>query len=242
MKVSGQELLTPVYLKTGDDMEWPEDESVFHLLTGDGLFLCRNHPFFRSSTPVERGPAELAAHEPFIKLNYPKIPAEMFETVVGFFDLIGSKFGAEAAVLFAWNRKTEQIELVVPPQESVVGKTWTGRPFPINVYYDVPDLPDELIFLGDAHCHVEEAAFASKTDIDDEIDRPGIHIIVGRIDEEPPEIHIDVTVDGSRFHVRNSAAVIEGYQARRTDNIPSEWIDRVTVLPWSTKNHTSHKS
>ena len=52
MTPSPNSLLTPILLKTADTMPWPEDESVFHLVTSDGLFLCRNHPFFTSSVPV----------------------------------------------------------------------------------------------------------------------------------------------------------------------------------------------
>ena len=232
MKIPTSQLAIPVYLKTDAAMPWPKDEPVFHLLTGDGLFICRNHPFFRSSSPVRTGPAELAGHQPFLDLKYPKIPRDLFETIVGFFDRIGMEHGAESAVLFAWNRETQTVELVVPPQQAMVGHDWKGRPFPLNVCYDVPELPEELILFGDAHCHVDGYASASKTDVDDEAGRPGLHIIVGRIHREPPEIRVDVTVDGSRFHVRNHQAVIGGYRKRRYDNIPAEWIARVEVIPW----------
>ena len=240
MKISDSNLFTPVYLKTEKSFTWPKEETVFHLLTSDGLFLCRNHPFFRSSAQVSSGPSELDGHRPFIKLNYPKIPRQMFERAIGFFDRVGSEHGAESAVLFGWNRKTEKVQMIVPPQRALVGEGYNGEPFPINVWYDLPPLPDELIIFGDAHCHVEGPAYASKTDMDDDAERPGLHIIVGCIDQEPPEIQVDVTVDQSRFHVKNPSAVIEGYHRRRCEEIPNQWMDCVEIVPW--KNNYSDPS
>jgi hypothetical protein len=242
MKISEQNLVTPVYLKTDSSFSWPEHESVFHLLSSDGLFLCRNHPFFRSSTLATDGPSELAGHRSFMDLKYPKIPRSMFERVVGFFDRIGFDHGAEAAVLFAWNRDSEEVELIIPHQQALVGEDYEGRPFPINVWYDMPVIPDHLKVFGDAHSHVKEPAIASKTDIDDDAERPGLHIIVGRIDREPPEICVHVTVDGSRFRVKNPGSVIEGYRTRCKKNIPEAWIKKVNVIPWAPNKNTNDLS
>jgi len=156
----------------------------------------------------------------------------MFEQIVGYFYLVGKRFGAEAAVLFAWNLKTKTVELIIPEQRSFVFRNWLGSQFPINVLYDVPPLADDLVLFGDAHSHVDGAAYASHTDEEDEVNRPGLHIVVGRIQEDPPDLHIDVTVDGSRFKVQNPDSVIKGYEKRRTDEVPDEWIERVAVIPW----------
>ena len=74
-----RQLLTPVLLKTRADLPWPEDERIFYILGRDGLFLCRNHAFFRSCVPVERGPSELEVQEPFLAPRFPRIPRDVFE-------------------------------------------------------------------------------------------------------------------------------------------------------------------
>lgn len=74
MKCSGAHLLTPIYLKLDDAMPWPEQERAFYVLSRDGLFLCRNTPFFRSCVPMGEFPSELAGQAPFMKLSYPRIP------------------------------------------------------------------------------------------------------------------------------------------------------------------------
>lgn len=233
MKCSGAHLLTPIYLKLDDAMPWPEQERAFYVLSRDGLFLCRNTPFFRSCVPMGEFPSELAGQAPFMKLSYPRIPRRLMERVIGFFDLIGDRHASEAAVLIAWNRAANAIEIVVPDQVGLVGKTWSGRSYPIELKYEVPALPPHLALLGDIHSHVDGPAYASSMDRCDEVYRPGLHIVVGRILDEPPQIHCEATADGYRFSVRDLSLILEGYHRRRIDEVPPDWVAKVAVKPWS---------
>lgn len=233
MKLDIPKLFTPFYAKLSADMPWPEQEKVFYLLTRDGCFLCRNHLFFRSSVAVERLPSELAPHDSFLRLSYPRLAQRQFERIIGFFDLIGERHGAEAAALLVWNTKSRAVEVIVPPQTSVVSSSWSGRPFPIEVHYEVPPLSPHLMLVGDIHSHVDGAAFASFTDRDDETHRPGLHIVVGRISEEPPEFHVAAVVDGMRFRVKSLFTVVQGYSRRRIREVPQAWLDQVKVTTWS---------
>jgi hypothetical protein len=74
---------------------------------------------------------------------------------------------------------------------------------------------------------VDYSAYASTTDKADETHAAGLHVVVGRISEEPPDIHVEAVVDGTRFEL-DASRVIEGYCCRRTD-VPVKWIDRVNV-------------
>ncbi|MBI2926278.1 MAG: Mov34/MPN/PAD-1 family protein [Verrucomicrobia bacterium] len=239
MKLPSEKLLTPFHLKTASDVPWPADEKLFYLLTANGLFRCRNHPFFRSSVPVNDWPAELAAHRPFLKLSYPKIPQRLFERVIGFFARIGDDHGAEAAVLLAWHKTAHRLEVIVPEQCTLVGTTWSGRPFPVEVRYEIPPLPPDLMLIGDIHSHVDMPAYASAMDKDDELHRPGLHIVVGRLSLEPPELHIEVTVDGTRFQVHDPKLVLAGYHHRRPHEVPQEWIAKVKVESYASYGQTS---
>jgi hypothetical protein len=235
MNPPAAKLLTPILLKTSDDMPWPEEESVFQLVTADGLFLCRNHKFFTSSVPTDRWSPELGAHAPFLRLRYPRLPQRMFERIVGFFAVIGETFGAEAAALLAWNEPERRVEVVVPKQRSFVSSGWSGRCYPLSVEYDVPPLPDGWMWIGDAHSHADEAAFASAQDAKDEHHRPGLHIVVGRICSDP-EFHIDATVDRMRFRIQTLETVVEGYSRPRIAEVPTEWINNVEVCRWTSQH------
>ena len=239
MKCPGDQLYTPVYLKTAEAMPWPQEEPVFHLLTRDGLFLCRNHTFFTSCVPTEAWPSELAAQTPFLRIRYPRLPRPLIERVVGFFDLIGERHASEAAVLLAWDRQAEAIVPIVPPQTGTVGTTSYGDAYPIDLEYEVPPLPPHRMLIGDIHSHVDGAAYASYTDKADELHRPGLHVVVGRIQDEPPQFHCEVVADGVRFRVRDLDLVMEGYRYRRRHEVPREWLSQVSVQPWRSAKYRS---
>jgi hypothetical protein len=74
---------------------------------------------------------------------------------------------------------------------------------------------------------VNYSAYASSTDVKDEVHTAGLHVVVGRIWDEPPDIHIEAVVDGNRFAL-DASQVIEGYRRLRM-NVPGEWIERVQV-------------
>jgi PRTRC genetic system protein A len=223
---------TPIFLKTDCDVTPPPELSTCYLLTGSGLFLCRNHSFFRSCVPAPNWPSELASHKSSLELKFPRIPRVMIEEVVGFFDLVGERFGSEAAVLLVWDSEAGSLQAVVPDQRGLVGRTSNGHPYPISLEYNTPLLPPHQILLGDIHSHVRMPAFASAMDRDDELHRPGVHLVVGRLHLEPPEFHCELTVDGHRFPICELGLIVEDYQKRRSDQLPPEWMTRVRVRTW----------
>jgi proteasome lid subunit RPN8/RPN11 len=232
MKSINPELITPIYLKTENDMPWPEEAQTFYLLSADGLFLCRNSQFFRSCTPARNGPSELANQETFLEVQYPKIPQALLELSVGFFAQLSEKYDCEAAVLLAWDYRRKQVQLLVPKQRCTVYQTYYNT-YPIGVYYELPTkLPEGIIIFGDIHSHVDGAAYASVIDKHDEQHRPGLHIVVGRIREEPPEFHIEATVDGKRFKV-DEEQVLEGYGRRA--KVSKKFLDQVELVHFTAK-------
>ncbi len=220
-------LITPIYLKTENSMPWPEERDVFYLVTRDGLFFCRNNRFFKSCVPARGGPGELANQEAFLDFQYPKIPQALVELAVGFFDQVNQKYRSEAALLLAWDESIQQVRLLVPKQICTVYQS-DNSTYPIGVHYEFPArLPKDSFIFGDIHSHVDGAAFASLTDKHDEYHRPGLHIVVGRIGEEPPDFHIEASVDGMRFGV-DPDQVIAGYRGRV--GVSPKCIDQVEIL------------
>jgi proteasome lid subunit RPN8/RPN11 len=220
-------LATPVLLKLADNMGWPKDSRVFYLLTADGLFICRNHPFFRSSVLARGWPSELAHHKEFVRLAYPKVPRRLLELCVGFFGRIADDFSAEAAAVLLWDSQDHRMRLLIPDQVSKCYRTCSGSVYGLSVHYEMPVLPARLVVIGDVHSHVDGRAYASYADRYDEVYRPGLHIVVGRVDREPPEFYVDAIVDGVRFTVAPDV-VLEGYHRRRP-GVPAQWLRRVKI-------------
>jgi hypothetical protein len=218
---------TPIYLKTDREMAWPDD-TFFYVMTGDGLFVCRNHPFFRSCVPARRWPSDLARQEPFLKASYPKIPKAMIERIVGFFSMVADEHNSEAGVMLAWDEPGQKIHVVVPEQVATVSYNWRGDPFPIGLKYVAPPkLPAGWVILGDVHSHVDYWPNPSYIDDLDESYRAGVHVVVGHIRSEPPEFHAEAVVDGQRFTLREQQ-IMEGY-ARRSHKVPRAWFEKLKI-------------
>jgi hypothetical protein len=222
------EMITPVLLRTDSDSEWPDGERMFYEVASDGLYLCRNTEFFRSSVKARGGPGELEPGERHFEPKFPLLPQALIEKCVGFFDRIAELHDSEAAALFLWDRNEACVRLVVPEQTATVYRGWSGSQYAIGVHYQIPtQLPPHWVPFGDIHCHVDSAAYSSYIDKQDELHSAGLHVVIGRIRSEPPEIHVEAVVDGERFDLR-ADSVIEGY-ARRDLDVPEAWIDRVKV-------------
>jgi len=227
MRFPDESLYTPIYIKTSGDMDWPEDE-VFYVLSSSGLYLGRNYLFYKSVVPARSWPAELAGQGTVLEPRYPKVSQSLMEWAVGFFAEVGRTYGAEASVVLVWDERLKRVRLFVPEQRCTVYRGWKGQVYPVGVHYNLPvQIPEGWVIFGDIHSHVDGAAFASHTDKQDESHRPGLHIVVGRIWDEPPEFHVEAIVDGVRFPLDLDQAV-EGYERRR-NKISGRWLDKVEI-------------
>lgn len=224
-------LSVPVYLKTEEKMEFPKDP-FFYMLSKDGLFVCRNHKWFQSCAKAKTGPMDLAKQEEFVKVDYPLIPRVLIERIVGFFHLVHDKHGWEAAVILCWNKNTQEVELIVPDQKcnSAACK------------YELPTIPHHLVMFGDIHSHGSWSPECSSTDESDEMHRPGLHIVVGNINQEPPKLYCAVVADGVRFKVEPVKELFEDYHSRNTKDVPAEWLEKVKEKKWeySSSSYSSY--
>ena len=231
----------PLYVKSDSNMARPTDPE-FYLFTGDGTFLCRNHAFFESDVPAHQSPKSLAGHTPRCVIKYPKLGVAALEYIVGFFDVIFEMYQSEAVVLLYWDLRRKRYLLRVPKQKATVWESYTGKRSPLDVCYKIPlGVPVHQLLVGDIHCHGDIGAYASYTDKHDELYRDGVHGIVGYIDQDPPQFHQDIVVDGHRFTL-NFGHLFKGYKQRRR-HIPQAWIDQVkVVVEQSTWTNSSSKS
>ena len=131
MQATDAALVTSIYYKTGSHVQ-PDDEACYYLLTRDGLFIGRNNSCFRSLVPAPAGPGELETQQPFVRLNYPKVPADLLGKIVGFFWTAACRYGAEAIVLLGLDRRRETIVPIVPHQLGTVGRSF-GAPNSLTV-------------------------------------------------------------------------------------------------------------
>jgi Prokaryotic homologs of the JAB domain len=221
----------PMLLKDGERTPWCPDR-LFYVLSGDGLFVCRNHEFFESCAPARAWPSALSGQEAFLRPSFPRLALRDLERLVAFFGVLADEHGAEGAALLLWDRERQRVRVMVPPQVASVGRGWGGRTYPIALKYELPkDLPAHLVPFGDAHSHAYQAAYCSGQDIHDEHFSTGVHLVVGRLDREPPQFHVEAVVDGTRFELDLEDVVKDSqdYQARRAQ-VPERWLAQVEVV------------
>ncbi len=232
-------LLTSIYLKTHVDTSAPEDEECYYLLTRSGLFIGRNRPHMRSLVPARDWPRELEDQQSFLKIGYPKVPADLLARIVGFFWTVARRHGAEAAVLLAFDETSGQITPVVPNQVGTIG--WSrGEPYPIGLHYEIPSQLEGRRLIGDFHSHAFEPAYASGTDVKDEVYRPGLHVVAGRLDLDPPQWHVEYVVDGTRFRIAPESVLdLESYPGRAVPPDP-EWLGNLDVQ--SASEYARHRA
>lgn len=211
----------PVYNNTVD-AEWPENDSTFYLLASNGLFLCRNHPFFTSCVEVDKFPQFLESQKQSFFFRYPKIPQATIEAVAGFFYGAYEKYNSEAVVLVYYDISEKKYETLIPTQ--VVSKS------SLNVKYDIPKPSAQKLLVMSIHSHASASAFHSTIDHDDEEFFPGIHITLGNIDKDPPTFSAEAVMDEQRFEV-DPFDIIEKYE-KRLENIPKKWLKNITVRSW----------
>ena len=217
----------PMYLKRLPNMPRPTDPE-FYLLTCDGVFMGRNHPFFTSDVQVPRMPRALANHEASCLVNYPRLSVAALEYIVGFFDQVYRRHGSESIILLFWNHVRNRYKLWVPKQEATVWESHSGYRTAMDVSYELPiPMPSDHLLVADIHCHCDLDAYTSSTDAYDEKYRDGVHAVVGHIEREQPDFHIEIAIDGSRFTM-GFDQLFKGFKKRRV-NVPSQWMDQLTV-------------
>jgi len=207
-------------LKLNNEFEWPTKEGMFYVLTSKGLMICRNHQFYESCVPARgRGPSGLEEVDPFILPNFPVIPRAVFETIVGFFSHVANTHGTEASASLTYDMETKEVGMVIPKQKA-------NR---VHVSYEPPVLPEGVVQFGDVHSHVFGMAYPSGTDVHDEEHVPGIHIIVGNLDKDPPGFYAAAVVDQQRFKLEIDELLEEPYVC--LGGFDMGWMDNIEITP-----------
>jgi hypothetical protein len=192
--------MLPIYLKDQDFS--PPADTIYYLLSRDGLFLVKRTPFFEAVVPAT-GIPWLESQGAEVHLNAPPLPAAVLLQAVAFFRAVYTRYQSEAVLLLAWREATRTYELVVPHQ--IVGGG--------HCDYEVREFPSGRMRLGTIHSHAAVEAFHSLRDWQDERFEDGLHLTIGNLDA-------DLTLSCS--------VVVQGFRG----NIPPDQMISPYPIPW----------
>jgi hypothetical protein len=221
--------LFPVHVK--DAAYSPPDAAAFYLLTADGLFLERTTPLFSASIPVDQVPG-LQPHRAALRLRIPRVPAHVIERAVAFFRVVYERWQGEGIVILFYAPPSEGRSarfFVDAPPQLIRGRLVDGRfQARLHLEYGSCDRPGpEFVKLGTIHSHAEVSATASCLDAADELYETGLHVIVGRVDRDVPELAAAFVAGRTRFKLAPEDVLSPLSAVRR---VPPAWLGRVTAV------------
>lgn len=152
------------------------------------------------------------------------LPAPLLLQAVAFFREVWKRYQREDILLvYLYYRETPpRFELAHPPLISATE---------ISVVCEIPETPAGAVRYGTLHSHGGASAYHSVRDKDDDLQSPGLHIIVGDLESAFPSLFC-VFSDGEQCAPVSPAAVIEFPPG----DFPQEWL--VANVP--TRGHERH--
>jgi hypothetical protein len=178
----------PVYLKDNGFQEPPD--TIYYLVTRDGLFQVKRNPLFHARTRV-RGLSWLMPEREGARLQVPPIPAGILGAIVAFFREVYRLHRAEAIVLLYYNQQDGRYEVKIPKQQVAGG----------HCRYEIGPTPPGWLRVGTIHSHASADAFHSELDDEDERHDDGLHVTIGNLDGDASVV-CSLVVDGRRFPLK----------------------------------------
>jgi hypothetical protein len=199
--------LFSLYPQTEDGSDnLPDAATPYYVLAKDGLFL---HKKTQIGSVLVKEPTM----PPHINLGTighknglftwigPKIPAHIISQALDLFRRTYEKHHTEAEVLLTMHNETGVIRIFVPYQRVSGGG--------VKSVFEPTHIDPNYTIVGTIHSHCMMNAFHSGTDSSDASDMDGVHLTMGKVMDNPPEIVAMVAMNGTEFHYKDPAIIAE---------------------------------
>jgi hypothetical protein len=193
-------------IKAGNEMH----EKNCYILGRNGYYLKKENKLFSSVVPVEKI-SSLNKVTPKIEWQAEKIPYTIIKKAHEFFKTVYSSHKSEGVVLLKY--KNDIWDIVVPDQ--VLSGAY--------VKYESSKFKG---IVGSIHSHCMMHAFFSSIDDRDQASSDGIHIVLGKIMLNIPEIVTSIYVNGYQQEFNPSDLIND---LPKFINPSHKWLDRVKV-------------
>lgn len=192
----------------------PPSDGYGIIAADDGYYIKKTNPIFEAIAKTTKV-SGLGDMEETFRLTASKIPYAVILKALDFFRVVYKKHSAEAAVLLLY--QDGEWDLSAPEQE--VGGA--------SVDYQVRPVDKEgKLLVGSIHSHPNFGASFSGIDDKDDKYFDGIHIVLGNVDKDIPDIVVSAAVNDSRIELKPED-VIEGWPSPPVTEDDHPWLGQV---------------
>lgn len=189
-----------IYINNGDGM--PSDDTCY-IIGKNGIYLKKTLDLIESLTPVDKI-SFLEDVQTFAKMKIPKLPTKLFANILGFFRDVYKLYSSESIALLYYNKSDKSYKVFIPEQE-VSGA---------SLSYKTDQTIKDHLLVGSIHSHASMSAFHSGTDVHDEEKFDGLHITIGKVnDNEFFDVCGSIAVNGMRV-VIDPIEYVDGLEIR----------------------------
>ena len=149
---------------------------------------------------------EVKTAKGMLKYHGPKFTPELWHQVLSFFRWTNKEHHSECQVRLYVNMKLGRWGAWAFPQEARTGMTARELPVPETPeqakarFASLESEPsDDWLYFGTVHHHCSVSAFQSSTDEQNEWNQDGLHITVGKMDQERHDLHARFYLGGNCF-------------------------------------------
>lgn len=199
--------------------DWPHAFRDDLAITPAGLFIVRredNYTYSRPATACDAvaffAPPPSGKRGGGVQLSL-KVPFSLLRVAHVFFQAVWAKHEREDVLLLYVSDTTQRYRLTHPNLKSASSS---------HVDYEVPVTPTNWTRFGSLHSHGHEGAYHSATDARDDVESPGLHIIVGSLESQLPTLHCIFSHDGYCFGVPASDVFYD--DKRNAVTFPDGWM------------------
>jgi len=230
--------------KTMKDADIPKE--CCYLIGANGIFKKVVNEFY--SVIVKNGNLpDLQELKEDVELHVTRLPQRIVDHVHAFFRAVNEKHKGEAVVLLLYHPVEKKWIVKIPPQDT------RG----MSVHYDL-DKGDALIWIptngkeemtlihnqreappegikdyrlfGSIHSHCDAGAFHSGTDDKDEFCFDGLHITLGHVGKNPPDMSCRWMLAGQWWKAEPSGCIAFDHNAPKVDD---RWMERVSEVKYA---------
>lgn len=184
--MTAPDIFSLLQLESVDDLPDP-DNGPYYVATRKGYMVMQRSHFGNTLTPIDAIDT-LPDTPSIIWKDIPKLPAELVGQVWSFFRAVLETKGSEAMVDITWSEE-KGYRVFVPPQEASHGGVKAQR--------NLSHYKGQMV--GTIHSHCDFSAFHSPTDRHDADQHNGLHITLGMVNHDTPEIAIMISQNGEKW-------------------------------------------